>query len=128
MLQVYKFQSDSALAKGWQQAEAADGMYKHPFGLPGTESWWSAIATGHLPVKTSEGVVVAYKPPGDDPGRSALFTLSDGSTWLASDDRGCSMIYREGQRVQVRYVVLQPRKSWGKEHKFVLEIERDDDA
>ena len=125
---VYRFRSDLALAKGWQQAEASEGIYQHPFGLPGTESWWHAIETGHLPVKTSEGVVIAYKPAGDEPGKSALFTLSDSSSWLACDERGCSMIYREGQRVRVRYVTLQPRKNWAKEHKFVLEIDRDEDV
>jgi len=118
MRPVYRFRSDSALAKGWQQAEADDGIYEHPFGLPGTESWWSAIDTGHLPVKIVEGVVESYQPSRGE-GRPGRFTLSDRSTWLASDERGCSMTYREGQRVRVRYVALQPRKIWAKEHKFI---------
>lgn len=125
MRPVYRFRSDSALAKSWQQSEVGDGMYKHPFGLPGTASWWEAIEAGKLPVKTVEDVVVSYRPPGDEPGKSAYFTLADGSAWIASDERGRLMIYQNGQRVRVQYVTLEPNKSWAKEHRLILEIDRD---
>ncbi|HVU07506.1 MAG TPA: hypothetical protein VHG89_03065 [Verrucomicrobiae bacterium] len=69
---IYSFRNNSTLAKGWQQAEAQDGMYQHPFGLPGTESWWNAIDAGHLSVKTVEGVVKSYKPSGGEANQQCL--------------------------------------------------------
>lgn len=128
MRRVFKFQNDSALAKGWQQVEGRDGIYEHPFGLSGTLSWQQAIDSGNLPVTTIEGFVAAYKPAGENRGDGALFTLYDGSQWSATDELGRSVAYHKGQRVRIRYVALQPRKSSAWTYKFPLEIEKDEDA
>jgi hypothetical protein len=125
---VFKFQSDSAFAEVWQHMETRDGIYEHPFGLPGTASWWEAIDSGRLPTVTIEDFVAVYKPAGANPGDGALITLRDGSQWQATDERGRAVVYHKGQRVRIRYVALQPRKTWARLIKFPLEIERDDNT
>ena len=127
---VYDFGDDRTLLTAFMGVgSGADAdWFRLPFGPIGSESWWKAISTETIQARVLEGTIVRYFPAGEEHGHYAEFEITDpeGNTtnWMAHGEMGSARLYNVGDRVKIKYMLLDVLPGYPGRRELVLEIWR----